>query len=353
MKKPFAILSVLLLALSAAPFPRQEVIEEIVAVINDEIITLSQAREQYELFLREIRAQNLSPEEYDKQRQTLKDELLNLMIQNILVLQKAKELDINVGEQLRTIIENIKKENNLASDDELKRALQQQGVTYDSWYKQYEQELLRQAVIYSEVERSIVLDDADVVQYYRQHPEEFRIPQEYKLRAVYLAQEGKNPTELEALRRTIAENAASGEDFAALAGRYSDPPFNENKGDPRGSGQDPGAWPDQPLGRGQERLVSPEARGEKGELYPAVRRDQGFRPAEAVRGDPAEEARGIHQKPPGRELRQDSDSQSLRLLSGPQVTKTAAARTVVHNPWEPEAVWEMLRVSRSRPFEVR
>jgi peptidyl-prolyl cis-trans isomerase SurA len=231
MRKPSAVLLMFGLLLAAAPCPGQEVIEEIVAVVNDEIITLSEARGQFEAFLNELRAQNPPPEQYDKQRQMLKDELLNIMIQNILLLQRAKELDINVGEQIRTVIESIKKENNLASDDEFKRALQQQGVTYDSWVKQLEQEYLRQAVIYTEVERSIVLDDAEVVQYYRQHPEEFRIPEEYKLRAVYLSQEGKDTAELEALRRTIDEKVAAGEDFAALAGEYSDAPLKESQGD--------------------------------------------------------------------------------------------------------------------------
>ncbi len=231
MKKIIAVGLAAGLSLAAISFSGQEVIEEIVAVINDEIITLSQARGQFELFLDEVRAQNLSPEQFEQQRQMLKSELLNMMIQNILLLQKAKELDINVNEQLRSIIENIKKENNLASDDELKRALQQQGIEYEAWRKQYEQEILRQAVIYSEVERSIVLDDAEVVQYYRQHPDEFRVPDEFKLRAVYLSQEGKDPAELEALRQTIREKAVAGEDFAEISGRYSDPPLKENQGD--------------------------------------------------------------------------------------------------------------------------
>jgi parvulin-like peptidyl-prolyl isomerase len=209
----------------------QEVIEEIVAIVNDEIITLTQARDQYNSVLDELRAREISPEEYDKQREILRNELLDAMITDILLLQKAEEQDLNVSEQLRTIIENIKKENNLATDEDLGRALQQQGMTLQSWRQQYEQALLRQAVIYSEVERFIVLDDAEIVQYYRLHPDEFKVPTEFELRAVYLAQDTRTPDDLESLKNTISKELEAGTEFPELASRHSDPPLNETQGE--------------------------------------------------------------------------------------------------------------------------
>ncbi len=231
MKKHLALLILVGLSWGASVGTGQEVIEEIVAVINDEIITLSRAREQYQAVLQQLQAEQLSTEQYEEQRQRLKNELLEAMITDILLLQKARELDLNITEQLRSSIENIKKEYNLASDDDLRRALQQQGITYEDWYKQYEETLLRQAVIFSEVERGIVLEDAEIVQYYKQHPDEFTVPAEYQLRAVYFSQEGKNPSELAALKGTVDERIRAGEELRALAARYSDSPLNETEGD--------------------------------------------------------------------------------------------------------------------------
>jgi parvulin-like peptidyl-prolyl isomerase len=231
MKKHLTVISMLGLVWIPPVVAGQEVIEEIVAVVNDEIITLTQAREQYNAVLDQLRSQELPPEEYDKQRETLKNELLEAMITDILLLQKAEEQDLNVTEQLRTIIENIKKENNLATDEDLRRALQQQGMTLESWRHQYEQALLRQAVIYSEVERFIVLDDAEIVQYYRQHPDEFKVPTEFELRAVYLAQGSRNPDDLENVKSTISKELEAGTGFPELASRYSDPPLNETEGE--------------------------------------------------------------------------------------------------------------------------
>ncbi len=231
MKKHLTVMIMLGLVWISPVLAGQDVVEEIVAIVNDEIITLTQARQQYNAVLNQLRSQELAPEEYDKQLESLKNELLDAMITDILLLQKAQEQDLNVSEQLRTIIENIKKDNNLATDDDLRKALQQQGMTLESWRRQYEQALLRQAVIYSEVERFIVLDDAEIVQYYRQHPDEFKVPTEFELRAVYLAQESRNPEELENLRNTISKELEAGTEFPELASRHSDPPLNETQGE--------------------------------------------------------------------------------------------------------------------------
>ena len=56
MKKTSALLIGLGLFLAALPLPGQEVVEEIVAIVNDEIITLSQARGQFDLYLEQIRS---------------------------------------------------------------------------------------------------------------------------------------------------------------------------------------------------------------------------------------------------------------------------------------------------------
>ena len=207
-----------------------QVVEEIVAVVNDDVITLSQYKEQYDSTIQQMRA-TFQGEEYEKQLVLLKKEMLNMMITDLLLMQQAKEKDLNVGEQLKATVENIKKENNIASDDDLKRGLLQQGVDYDQWLRMLEDNMLKQAVVYSEVDRSIVLDDAEVVGYYKLHPQEFTEPEEYKIRAVYLSTEGKAPAALEELKKEIGAKVKAGEPFNVLAKEYSDGPAKESEGD--------------------------------------------------------------------------------------------------------------------------
>ncbi len=153
------------------------------------------------------------------------------MITELLLLQKAKELNLNVTDQVKSMIEKIKTDNNMASDADLRRAVEQQGMSFETWLKQYEEGALRLAVIYTEVERAIVLEDAEIVQYYKKNPAEFTIPTEYKLHAVYLASEGRTPEECEALKAAVDAKLKSGAAFADVAGELSDPPMKESKGD--------------------------------------------------------------------------------------------------------------------------
>ena len=217
---------------SAAVFAGgQEVVEEIVAVVNDDIITLSDYRQQFDMTVAQLRSAQLPQEEYDKQYAMIKKELLNSMITEILLLQKARELGLNVGEQLKAMIEKIKTENNMASDADLRRAIEQQGMSYETWLKQYEEGMMRQGVLYTEVERAIVLEDSEIVQYYKKNPAEFTTPTEYKLSAVYLATEGRTAEECETLKAGVDAKLKGGAPFADAAAELSDPPMKEAKGD--------------------------------------------------------------------------------------------------------------------------
>ncbi len=215
----------------------QEVVEEIVAIINDEVITLSQYKREYEMRVQALQAEfqqargQISREDLDKALTELKTQLLDSMITDKLLLQLARERNMNVSEQVKMAIENIKKENNLESDEDLKRALLSQGFEWETWLKQMEETILRQAVVVQEVNRLIVLDDAEVVDYYKKHQSEFVEPEEYTVRAVYLNAVDADAAALEAKKSAIDDKIKSGADFAETSGTYSDDPLKESKGD--------------------------------------------------------------------------------------------------------------------------
>ena len=232
MKKIIAGLALAGLLAAAAPaVSGQEVVEEIVAVVNDDIITLSEFRTQYALAEAQLRAQQMPQEQFDQQFALLKKEFLNSMITEMLLLQKAKELGLNVQEQVKATLEKIKEENNIASDADLRRAIEQQGTPYDFWLKQLEENILRNGVLYTEVDRSIVLEDPEVVQYYKKNPAEFTTPTEYKLNAIYLATETRPAADAEALKAAVEAKLKGGATFADTAAELSDPPMKEAKGD--------------------------------------------------------------------------------------------------------------------------
>lgn len=222
---------VLVLIFSGATFLfTQEIVEAIVAVVNDEVITLSQYKATHEELLQSLRAQ-LQGEEFRKQYEGLRKNILENMIMEALLLQEAKKQGINVNEQVNMAIQKIKEDYNLQTDQDLRRELAKQGMDLESFRKRMEEDILKQNIIFSEVGRSLVVDDTDVVNYYKQHPDEFTVPLEYTLSAIYLSTEGKSEEEFLAKKKEIDEKIAAGEDFASLAGEYSEGPEKESQGD--------------------------------------------------------------------------------------------------------------------------
>jgi peptidyl-prolyl cis-trans isomerase SurA len=219
------------LAAAAPAAPAQEVVEEIVAVVNDEVITLTDFRARYEMELAQIRSEQLPPDQYDQRLAGLKKGLLDQVITELLLLQKAKELGLNVQEQMKAMLEKIKTDNNFASDADLRRAVEQSGMPYEVWIKQYEEGTMRSGVLYTEVERSIVLEDAEVVQYYKKNPAEFTTPTLFKVQAIYLAGEGRTAEAVEQLKAAVDAKLKSGAAFADTAAELSDPPLKEAKGE--------------------------------------------------------------------------------------------------------------------------
>jgi peptidyl-prolyl cis-trans isomerase SurA len=219
------------LAAAAPAVPVQQQVEEIVAIVNDDIITLSEFRSQYEMTEAQLRAAQLPADQMTQQLAQLRKEFLNSLITDMLLLQKAKELGLNVQEQMKAMLESIKTQNNIASDADLRRAVESQGLAYDVWLRQAEEDMLRRGVVYTEIQRAIVLEDAEVVQYYKKNPAEFTTPTQYKIEAIYLADEGRTAEQLETLKASVDTKLKSDAAFTDTAAELSDQPLKDAKGE--------------------------------------------------------------------------------------------------------------------------
>jgi peptidyl-prolyl cis-trans isomerase SurA len=224
-------LTLLLLFLTVSFGTSQEVIEEIVAIVNDEIITLSEFRAAYETNYQSLRAQ-FQGEEFNKQLEQVKKNLMDTLITDLLLLQEANKLEnINIDEQVRLYIDNIKKEMNINSDEDLRKIMKQQGISFEEWTRRLREGVMKDAVITSEVRRHIVIDEAEIVSYHKLHPEEFTEPPEFKLKAITLTSDSGSGEGIEAKKQEINGKIAAGEDFGALASEYSEGPEKESGGD--------------------------------------------------------------------------------------------------------------------------
>jgi parvulin-like peptidyl-prolyl isomerase len=227
--RKFRLLFLIFLAAVAIGAAHQ-VVEEIVAIVNDEVITLTQFKREYDLQMQSAQSQ-FKGEELDKATAQIKAGLLEAMITDTLLLQLAKEKNMNVADQVKLSLENIKKANGIETDEDLKRAVRSQGMEWESFLKQMEERIMRESIIYSEVNRTITLDDAEIVDFYKKHAAAFVVPEEYKLRAVYLSTTEATSSALEDKKKEIDDKIKAGGDFAEISGASSDVPMKESKGD--------------------------------------------------------------------------------------------------------------------------
>jgi parvulin-like peptidyl-prolyl isomerase len=108
MKRMNKTIGIFLVLFAATGLLGQDIVEAIVAVVNDDIITLSEYKQEYTSRMRMLRAQ-LQGEELSQQQEILKGNLLDSLITDLLLLQEASKLGLNVTEQVRMTIENVKR----------------------------------------------------------------------------------------------------------------------------------------------------------------------------------------------------------------------------------------------------
>jgi parvulin-like peptidyl-prolyl isomerase len=127
------------------------------------------------------------------------------------------------------IIKDIKKQYNMNSDDELKQAILSQGLDYDEWLKQLKDTTLQHRLIREEIGYKIKIDNAQIMEYYKNNIKDYTKPQELALDCIYL--DKSQNTDLQTLSNTklsIDSELATGT-FEEVAQKYSQLQGTENK----------------------------------------------------------------------------------------------------------------------------
>jgi parvulin-like peptidyl-prolyl isomerase len=208
----------------------EEVLEAIVAVVNEDVITLSDFKQQDEVLYQSLSSRYQGEELEDIYKKSRKN-LLESMITDLLLLQEAEKQNVDVSGQIQKMIEDMKEQYGFSSIEEIKRAMGEQGIDYESWLDFQERELLKEGVIFYSFGKDIVVDDNEVINYYRQHQEEFKESATFELKAIYLSDAEKSDQELKSKMDEIDAQLKAGESFEDLAEKYSDGPYKETRGE--------------------------------------------------------------------------------------------------------------------------
>ena len=211
-------------ALPAAISKGGTVVEDIVVRVNDQIISRSDVQRSEELLASESAQQNLSPaERAQRQKDMLRD-----MIDQQLLLSKAKELGLNADAEVVRRLDDIRKQNKMASLDDLEKAARTQGVSFEDFKAQIRNQILQQQVVRDEVGRRLQLSQAEEQKYYDAHKSEFEQPEQVRLSEILVPlpetataeQVRQAETKANGIKTQVMQNG----DFAELAKKFSGGP---------------------------------------------------------------------------------------------------------------------------------
>jgi peptidyl-prolyl cis-trans isomerase SurA len=216
------LLSLVALA-GAAP---AEIVERVVAKVNGDIVTLSefQARQ-----VAAVQAAGIDTESgVEKFLRENNARILQEAVDDLLLVQKATDEGMRLRpDYIKEIVDGIKKENNIATDEELQQQLRREGMSLDELKRNIERSILRRQLLSRELEARIAVSEADVRAEYEAHRADYDRPGSLHLQEIVV----KTQSGSVALAKDLVRRARAGEDFAELARSYSAVPTRSAGGD--------------------------------------------------------------------------------------------------------------------------
>ena len=243
---PIVLCSLLLPAVLSA----DTVVEEIIARVNNEIITRTEyarSRDQLKQDIQQQDAANADRLFGEKQRDVLRD-----LIDQQLLLQKGKDLGITGDTELVKRLDEMRKQMNLETMEELEKAATTQGVSYEEFKQNLRNQIITQRVIGQEVGSHLSLSKEEEKKFYEEHLADMQRPEQIRLSEILIAPKAPKPpaagTDPNAQAATQADSDAQlaaaqakaqdlldqirkGASFEDLAKKYSDGPSAKDGGD--------------------------------------------------------------------------------------------------------------------------
>lgn len=206
------------------------VVERIIARVNTEIITLRQY-DREKAKLREELAQNYSGPDLDAKVVDESKNLLRNMIDESLMVQKAKDEDVNVDTDVIKKLDQMRQEEKLATIEDLQKAAEQQGVNWEDFKENIHRQLLMQEIISRDVGSRIVVTREDSRKYYNEHKDEFKSSGMVHLLEIMVSTEKNKPEEAEKRAQAAVAELKGGAKFSTVVKKYSDDPSASQGGD--------------------------------------------------------------------------------------------------------------------------
>lgn len=223
------ILSCCCVGLAAAQAPKRQPADplpadRIVAVVNDEVVTLYELRTRLEVAINQLKKQGTPL----PARDVLERQMLERLVMDKVQLQHAKEIGVKVDDaQLEQALQRIAASNKL-SLAQLREALQKDGITFAKFREEIRDEMTIARVREREVENKIAISEGEIDNYLADDSAKSGGREEYEVAHILLrTPESASPEQIQRLKAKadqVLERLSKGEDFSQLAASFSDAP---------------------------------------------------------------------------------------------------------------------------------
>ena len=212
-----------------------KVLDRIVAVVNEDIILLSELNQRMKPYIQKIQQQGYDADQERELTFKVREDMLNRLVDEKLTDQEIKRNDIQVDEaQLDAAIERIKT-TNYFTDEDLQGYLKQENITMQEYRDQIKEQIMRSRLVNYQVKSKIVVTEKDILDYYDGHPELYGGKKRFHLKNILLrVPELATTDEKQAVRKRIEDirqRIANGESFSDQARSESEGPAAANGGD--------------------------------------------------------------------------------------------------------------------------
>ena len=208
------------------------VVDEVIAQVNDGIVTLSQVKREMNERVQSSVQNGMPKEQAQAEVEKRKFELIAILINEQLLLQKGKELDFNgrVEDEVNKRMLQVARDNQLKSMEDLCKAMKDANLSCEQTRQTMRVEIMKQAVMESEVDSVVFYrwSTDELHKYFDAHKDKFIKAESIDLSEIFLSLGGKPEAEVRTQAEKLVGQLRGGADFCTLAAAYSERPAGAN-----------------------------------------------------------------------------------------------------------------------------
>jgi peptidyl-prolyl cis-trans isomerase SurA len=202
------------------------IVDEIVARVNGDIVSQDELERLTRELAQELKAHQEVGQQFEQDFQKRQKDILRDRIDELLLIQKGKELNINVDSEVTKYIAGLQRQAKITDPDKFHEYVRQQaGMSYEDFLAETRNQYLTREVIGQEVARHISITNQEIQNYYDKHKADFVRDEKVFLSEILISIQGKDPSGLAAAEKKakqVAAEAAKGQRFSDLARDNSD-----------------------------------------------------------------------------------------------------------------------------------